>query len=477
MAETADHGGIIDAAEDERFEAKSCRQGIPESLWETYSAFANTRGGVIVLGVGEEDGALIPLGLKRPDVVRDQLWNTLNNPQKVSYNTLMADDISIQEVEGVQVVVMDVPAASRDRRPVYIANMDGGTYVRRGSTDHKCDSEGIAAMIRDASMLSKDMDPARYSTVGDFDPGSVKAYRNMFESRHPTSFWNAVDLNEFLKLIGAARVVDGELIPTIAGVMMFGRTDTMAYEVPRMSLDYREYEAGGDKWTLRRLSGEPEWSGNLFDFYTYVTNRISLQTPKGFSVPDGMNRVDDTEMIRALREVVTNCVAHADHWTGGGVVMEWRPDSFTARNPGTFRIPIEDAVHGGRSDPRNEAVFRMLNLIGMSGAEGTGIRRVREVCLRNGLPEPEITASRAPDSVTVTLRFGIRRRPETITGVLELIDSGSRMTIVEMSKELGIPKSRVESEISALKAEGIIERIGGPRGRWVVRRRDYGIRD
>ena len=155
MAETADHGGIIDAAEDERFEAKSCRQGIPESLWETYSAFANTRGGVIVLGVGEEDGALVPLGLKRPDVVRDQLWNTLNNPQKVSYNTLMADDISIQEAEGVPVVVMDVPAASRDRRPVYIANMDGGTYVRRGSTDHKCDSEGIAAMAAVSVLRSR----------------------------------------------------------------------------------------------------------------------------------------------------------------------------------------------------------------------------------------------------------------------------------------------------------------------------------
>ncbi len=65
--------------EGNRLEAKSARGGLPKSMWETYSAFANSRGGVILLGVAEgPDGELVPEGMPKPRRRIDEIWNSLN---------------------------------------------------------------------------------------------------------------------------------------------------------------------------------------------------------------------------------------------------------------------------------------------------------------------------------------------------------------------------------------------------------------
>ena len=59
-------------------------------MWETYSSFANTDGGVILLGVEEKkDGSLIPVGVDNPEQMVKDIWNTVNNQQKVSVNLLI----------------------------------------------------------------------------------------------------------------------------------------------------------------------------------------------------------------------------------------------------------------------------------------------------------------------------------------------------------------------------------------------------
>ena len=69
--------------EDNRREVKKASEGLPRSLWETYSSFANCYGGVIILGVNEhEDGSWETTGLKDTDKLLRDFWNTVNNPSK-----------------------------------------------------------------------------------------------------------------------------------------------------------------------------------------------------------------------------------------------------------------------------------------------------------------------------------------------------------------------------------------------------------
>ena len=471
MTELILHDGLCLNREDGSFEAKSFSKGIPESLWETYSAFANTSGGTIVLGLNEtEDGAFEVGGVRNAEGIRDELWSTLNNTQKVSVNVMMDRDLRIVDAFGKSLIVMDVPEAHRTLRPVYIKNVNSGTYKRNGSGDYHCNASEIAAMFRDASPESRDHLAASEATMDCLRDESVESFKSMMALRNPMGDWLAEPRDEFLRLIGAAVRTGGELRPTMAGLMMFGDEASISSEVPGFSLDYREYESGGDEWTQRRMSGTPGWSGNLFDFYLYVTGRIPLQVGTGFSVPDGLNREDDTQLVRALREAVTNAVANADYWGRGGIIIESHPGRYVIRNAGTFRIPIEAAEAGGETDPRNARIMKMLNLIGRSEKAGTGVRMMFTACRRMGLKPPSITESQRPDAVEVTIRYG-RRNP---TGdfdrkILELVGYDPKMTADDMAERLGVGKSVVVSSIRRLKDDGSLSREGGPRGRWVVR--------
>ena len=93
--------------ENSRLEVKSARGGLPASLWETYSAFANSDGGVIVLGVNEKkQGQLVVEGLDDVHKTLKDFWNTVNNRQKVSCNILTDSMVYTDSLEGKNIVVI-----------------------------------------------------------------------------------------------------------------------------------------------------------------------------------------------------------------------------------------------------------------------------------------------------------------------------------------------------------------------------------
>ena len=100
--------------ENSRLEVKSARGGLPNSLWESYSAFANSEGGVIVLGVKEnKDGSFFVEGLKDAHGLLKDFWNAVNNRQKVSSNILTDSMAYADSIDGKDVIVIHVPRAER----------------------------------------------------------------------------------------------------------------------------------------------------------------------------------------------------------------------------------------------------------------------------------------------------------------------------------------------------------------------------
>ena len=137
--------------ENNRIEAKQALGGLPESIWETYSAFANTDGGIILLGVEElPDKTLHALDLLDPQWLIDDFLTIVNDPEKVSVNILGEADSRIHEVDGKHIIAITVPKAAPCHRPVCI---DGdpyrGSYYRSGEGDYRLTPEEADAMLKE----------------------------------------------------------------------------------------------------------------------------------------------------------------------------------------------------------------------------------------------------------------------------------------------------------------------------------------
>lgn len=132
-------------------ELKLAAGGLPESIWETYSAFANTCGGLILLGVREnDDHSTETVGLPFAREVLDEFLTKVNDPAVVSVNLLQEDDARVITKNGVDTVQIRVPKAPRRQRPVYIGGDPfTGTYVRSGESDLRCDRQAVMEMLRD----------------------------------------------------------------------------------------------------------------------------------------------------------------------------------------------------------------------------------------------------------------------------------------------------------------------------------------
>ena len=135
--------------ENNRIEAKQALGGLPESIWETYSAFANTDGGVILLGVEELwDKSLHALDILDPQWLIDDFWKLVEDPKVVSANILQEEDVQIHLVDGKHIIAITVPKATPVQKPVYIGNDPyRGAYYRCGEGDYRIPKEEVRAML------------------------------------------------------------------------------------------------------------------------------------------------------------------------------------------------------------------------------------------------------------------------------------------------------------------------------------------
>ena len=134
--------------ENNRIEAKRAVGGLPQSIWETYSAFANTLGGLILLGVEElEDKSLHAIRLPDPEELVRDFWTAVNDPNVASVNVLSEKDVTIEPVDGKRIVVICVPRASRAVRPVWVNGSPKNCYFRNGEGDCQCTAEELNAMF------------------------------------------------------------------------------------------------------------------------------------------------------------------------------------------------------------------------------------------------------------------------------------------------------------------------------------------
>lgn len=253
---------------------------LPRDFWETYNAFANSDGGDVLLGLEERKGRFNIGGINNTTKVLDDLWNLVNNPQKVSANVLRPSNVRELIIEGKTLIQIHVPRATRKIRPVYVGgNPTSGTYKRQNTGDYRCDIETVRRMLAEQVEDSRDAEILHGYGLEDIDLDSFNAYRQLYASLQPDHPWNELEPNGFLRSIGGWRMdrESGRAGLTRAGLLMFGQLPSIQEVFSNYMLDYQERpEANSEARWIDRVTLDGRWSGNLFDFYRRVIKKLKF---------------------------------------------------------------------------------------------------------------------------------------------------------------------------------------------------------
>lgn len=407
---------------------------LPDDFFETYSAMANSYGGSVFLGIKEVDNGIEVAGIKEPEPIKKDLFDILNNKQKISANILKDDDVKILQFDDAYVIKIHIPQATRQQKPVYKGqNPLQGTYTRQYEGDYKCDTEYIKRMLAEQVEDSRDDKVLKHYDFDDIDIKSFYAYRNIFKSNQPDHPFNEQSDIEFLRSIGGYKKdrETGAVGLTIAGLLMFGKSNDIEDVFPYYVLDYQERpKAKTELRWVDRVTIDGTWSGNIFDFYRIVIKKLFADLKVPFKL-EADKREDDTPIHKAIRESFVNAIVHADFTGRSSVLIVKRPDMFGFRNPGLMRIPIESAIKGGDSDCRNRTLHKMFMLIGYGERAGSGIPKIYSGWNSQDWTKPLLYEKTQPEQTLLELRMVNLLDPDIIQELKEIYKD----SLVDLSKD------------------------------------------
>ena len=486
---------LLASGERINLECKKAQSNVPVDVWKTYSAFANTYGGTILLGIVEHlkekdlQKRFQIVGVEDSRKIVTDFWNTINS-NKVNENILSDSDVEVINVDGKEVVCIRVPQADWSIKPIFLNNdIYKGTFRRNHEGDYHCKERQVKAMIRDSFEDGNDGILLEHYTMDDIDLDSLHRYRNLFRVWNTDHVWNEIDDKSFLRNLGGYIVnrEEGKEGLSLAGLMMFGKGLPIRERFGNFRMDYLNFcNLIGEERYSDRLTYDGRWENNLYQFFSIVLPKMTFDLPRPFRM-EGMQRVDDTPQHKAVREAFTNAIIHADLMMDAGILrIEKHDDKLCFRNPGLLRLPLEQIYEGGNSKARNPRIQNMLRMVGFGENIGSGFPQIIAAWKETKWGKPELKNKIELDEVELVLPLGqeqsgtsfrskndrkddrkeLTERQEIIVG---LINENDRITIDEMTEKVKVSEKTIRRELSILYEKGVIIREGGRKdGRWII---------
>ncbi len=458
---------IVDAfpnTEFEELEYKSAQGGFPNDFWKTYSGFANTSGGIIVLGVSEKKGYFKIDGLNDELIVKIQkdFWNSINNPETVNINLLRNEDVRVVEMDGKKMLAFNIPLAKRNEKPIFLTkNPFKNTYKRNFEGDYRCTDAEVRRMLADAdTTLHHDSRILENFSITDIDLNSLRKYRQLFSTNNPSHPWLVLDDLELLKKLGGYRVDRTTKIEgfTLAGLVMFGKEASIIDKecVPNFFPDFREILSDDEniRWT-DRIYPDGTWEANLFEFYLKVWPVISSKLPKPFQIEKG-RRKDETPTHIALREAFVNSLIHTDYSAQGNIIIEMRKDMYAFSNPGTLLVSKYQYYNGGISECRNPNLQKMFMMMGSAEKAGSGVNKIMSGWEYAHWRRPYIETFTQPDRIELNLPMFSMIPEETLAELKQTF--GDDIISIGRDELIILSFCQIEGEITNNRLQNNLQR-------------------
>lgn len=396
--------------DDASCEAKACASGLGQSVWESVSAFANTKGGLLVLGLNEKAGfASVPSF--EADAVLDAFIEGMGDGGAEGAKLVNApryEPLRV-EVDGVLVLAIEVFENDLARKPCYIAarGVLGGSYRRLDDRDVRLSATEVHELHASFVPSPAEREVVPEASLEDLDPALVDGL--LARTARSKAMRGTADRLEKLRNLN---VVDAQGGVRLCGILSLGRYPQRF--VPRALIDVavhpgvQKAQVSGLRFIDRALCEGPV--GEMVDEACGAV----LRNLRAASAVSGVGRTDVFEVpVEAVREAVANAVLHREYgplFCGQAVSVDVYADRITVTSPGgLWGGKTLETLGDGVSRCRNPVLMRLMQdvpLPGGAGAiaegQGSGINMMARAMAEAGLPAPRFRVTY--DQFVVELR-------------------------------------------------------------------------
>ena len=436
-----------------------------KSVADAVVGLANAQGGVLYIGI-DDNGTISGL--------RSEKWR---NPKKAAafisnYTVppLLVETDLVPAVKDRWVLTIKVPKAQG-----LCATRDGKVLRRRIKVDGRPENipmfpQEYSGRLSELGLLDYSAQVLPESSYADIDAQERNRLRKLIRVNRSESALLELADEDLDKALGVVRAVDGKLRPTVAGLLLLGKKESIATLLPTSKVAFQVL-TGTD--VRENIEVQPP----LLSTFEELLYRFSAWNPEQ-EFQEGLFRVPVPEFSeRAFREGIVNALCHRDYTRLGSVVVQVSNEGLLILSPGGF---IDDITQDNllTADPRgrNPLLSDMFKRIGLAERTGRGIDRIFEGSILYGRPLPDYSESTS-DSVHLFIPrmkadFNFHRlilscrenHPELLTMstlmILSLLRSERRLALPNLVELCHLSAVRVQRQIEILLKEGFIEAVG-----------------
>lgn len=449
-------------------EFKESSTQLPKSFWETYSSFANTAGGFIILGISEKPKLKI-IGVNAPEKIISDICNNANNPNKVNINLIENKNICTYDIDGKTIISIYIPELSSARKPLYLQNNPKYSYIRKNEGDYIATQDDLRRFIRN-SHDNLDGELLENYLFEDLNLNSILAFKNIIHLRNPSKNYLGMDNLEFLLEMGVFQIDRNDHRKpklTIAGLLFLGKLSAIYQKFPSFHLEYinRRGLLNNERWKDRVCTGDLNYMDlNIFEFFHIVWEKLKATIEDPFELDENRTRKSSAELSTTLREALANMLIHADYLDEGYDLTVTVDNYFyTFSNPGSMRVSKTQFFTGGKSIPRNNTLITFFRRMGISDRAGTGGKAIFNFAKINKYEIPELTTTMEQTTLKIWVATPIVTHPELDEStkiIFDYIHKNKSANISQILKETNLTKYQSHKAIKELLNMNLIDSIG-----------------
>lgn len=475
---------FISIGENDKIEFKIAVPSKVRELSEEICSFANAQGGVIVVGI-DNDNKIV--GCDIDNSKRSAIQNSIKEISP-KFNC----DFYSVTARGKNLWIIDVKEG--DEKPYFVS---GSVYMRQGSNSQKItDAQEVRALFEENGQLHYD---AR--TIEDYDLLENIDHDSMKEFRQKARISPEADDKQVLENL---ELYNKNGQPLAGGIMFFAKDVERKFP---QAVTHCVLFKGLDKVYI---IDDKTFGGSLISQYEEANKWLESKLQVEYLIEDNGPRTELWDIpLKVLREAIANALSHRDYYETGMVTMvEVYDDRVTITNHGGM-LKIVQKNFGHMSRSRNPSIFSLFTRMHVVEKVASGIPRMVGEMKEAGLPEPEMSYEDEAFLITFKRRSWLEKETSGRTGeendtvngetvgetttktttettiktttktttnlskdakkVLECISAHPDSSAEELGNLLGLTEDGVRYHIKNLKKEGIIKYEGATKkGQWII---------